>query len=218
MFLRRKFGIKSNERVLIVGRTGTGKTYLAKHLVREYKNVVALDTKGTLSIPNFVLVREPRNLHRIAKNSNVVFRTPWRWSNEEFDNFFLWCIERGETIVYIDELYRVASEHTRPNSPLGAIATQGRELGVALWAATQRPSRIPTFLMSEAEHNFVFKLRLPIDRKRLEDLMEQEEPDWSELPSDRAFYYYSIRRGLTGPYQLATRGVQDANNRQLSAV
>jgi len=199
--LSQKFEISPSQRAIFLGRTGSGKTYLASRLLMYQQNVIALDSKGTLKIPGFDLVRDPRKLASAAQRYNVVFRPPWNFSPEELDKVFVWVLRRGHTLLYIDELYAVASEYTRPNSPLGGIVTRGRELGIGLWSATQRPSRIPLWILSEAEHSFVFSLRLKNDRLRVEEALEDKIP-WQTIETGHGFWYNRLGRGGNGPYRL----------------
>lgn len=168
--------LQSNERVLITGKTGSGKTYLAHYITRELKRLVVLDGKGTLKDWNLeewskdaerrMLQGEPVRLRAIVPlgDDPVVF----------WDKVITSCYYAGNVTLYIDELYAVSPPNKKPLDSLWAVYTRGRELGVGVWSSTQRPVWIPLFALSEAEHFFMFRLQLMEDRQRIAAFMSSE--------------------------------------------
>jgi hypothetical protein len=73
--------------------------------------------------------------------------------------------------MYTDELYGVCPMGKVPDPLLTAIYTRGREFGVSAWGATQRPSWIPLFTLSECEWFFSFRLLLDKDRKKMSEMI-----------------------------------------------
>lgn len=205
--------IKPSEHVFIAGRTGSGKTFLARKYLNRYKNVVALDTKGTLVWPE-VPEEELTLVTRLAdlggvKTPKIIYRPDWQEIELEFYNeFFRWCYMRGNTIVWIDEAMSVCPNPMRIPDYYKAILTRGRELQVAAWSLTQRPSGIPQVIMSEATHFFVFDLNMPQDRAKLAEVTGAEE--LLEKPStkygDYSFWYYNVNRDRAVPARLVERG------------
>ncbi len=171
-----KIKLASNERVLIAGKTGSGKTYLAKYITRPIKRLIVLDGKGTLkdwglepwdSTTMRVLLRgEPIRARAIPPIGTDVL--------DYWEEVIVSCYRAGNVLVYIDELYAVAPPNVKPSNALWALYTRGRELGVGVWASTQRPVWIPLFALSEAEHFFVFRLQLQEDRQRMAAFMGEE--------------------------------------------
>jgi hypothetical protein len=94
----------------------------------------------------------------------------------------------------VDELMSVSPNPAVIPEYLRAIYTRGRELKVACWGLTQRPSGISQIPISEAIHYFVFDLNLKTDRKKLVEITGQ--PELMELPGDTeeyAFWYYNVK-------------------------
>jgi DNA helicase HerA-like ATPase len=163
--------IKSNERVFITGRTGSGKTYLANFMTRNYPHLTVYDEKHVINLPNAKIITSLNDL-ATSGPGRYIFRPPvtvFDKSREKLLNDFFKIIYLTKNrIVWIDEIYAI-SPHSNTIIPyLQAIVTRGRERNIGIIALTQRPAFIPSFFMSEAEHYFVFKLQLEQDRKRIQ--------------------------------------------------
>lgn len=165
--------IAPDQRVFTAGRTGSGKTYLERYLLRSANRLVACDPKGTLGrlAPEWNLEDwTDRGARQLARGDDVRLRIPapldGRWDD------YLWAVYKaGNVILYIDELYGVVPPGKRAPEPLTACYTRGRELGIGVHSCTQRPSWIPLFAMSEADWFFIFRLTVEEDRKRLASFM-----------------------------------------------
>lgn len=181
--------LASNERALIAGKTGSGKTYLARYITRPIKRLVVLDGKGTLGdwglepwgMPAIrALIRGEPMRARAIPPIGTDFLEYW-------DEVIYTAYKAGNVLIYIDEMYSVAPPNQKPSDALWALYTRGRELGVGVWASTQRPVWIPLFALSEAEHFFVFRLQLFEDRQRMAAFMGNEVT--STITDIHGFYY-----------------------------
>lgn len=205
-----RFGILSSHRVTFVGRNGSGKTVLAKLLSREFNSVCAVDFKHTLQMDGVEITSDPEKLKGLGiEYRAIIFRPPWEWEQKEINELFKWGMMRGRTLFYIDEGYSVGDAGSYPKF-LKIIAVQGRETHVALWSLFQRPYGVPRFLVSEAEHLFVYFLNDPQDRARVEEVA-QMKLDWDAINPERGgrFCFYHVKVGTErpgGPYRL--KGIQ----------
>lgn len=180
--------LQSNQRVFLAGRTGCGKTYLARQLTASLPRLVVIDSKGTLGDWN--LEAETKTAWRRLRRGEGArlriladFATPDYW-----DRLFYTLYKIGNLTVYIDELYAVNPPGVAVIPALGACYTRGRELGVGVWAATQRPAWVPLVTMSEADHYFIFRLALEEDRKRISKIIGPEV--LAPITARHGFYYY----------------------------
>lgn len=164
--------ISPSDRVLIVGKTGSGKTTLAKVFLKAYSPVVILDS-----------------LYRTADSDWPPAFTIFR-DVDQFSQYIKRTFHRGNYVVYIDELLEVA-EHDPDIFSL--LVTRGRAQGIGTWYATQRPRGIPRIALSEAEHLFVFRLALLDDRKLIYELVGQESVLRPPVDS-YGFWYYDVRK------------------------
>lgn len=165
-----------NERGIIIGSTGSGKTTLARSILAQYRYVVAIDPKQTLGsgerggghLPGYALATTPRELERSARRyERVQYRPEMAYQNpDDWERVYNWSYRRGNHFSYTDELFDVHA-WSRPPQSLRRILTSGRELGIGFLGATQRPRGIDRRLLTEAERYYVFHLRDPDDQRFL---------------------------------------------------
>ncbi len=187
--------IKSNERVFLAGKTGSGKTYLARHLLKAYKRLVVIDSKGTLT--DWGLDPWDRETkRRLKRGEDVRARVTFdivQGLEDEWNSLFAFLFEevKFNFTLYIDETYGVVDFGTRAPPGLVALYTRGREFGIGVWAATQRPLGVPLVQKSEAEHVFMFRLILRGDRMHMGEFMGEEVTE-GVIPDEHGFYYKKV--------------------------
>lgn len=155
--------IKSDERVAFVGKTGSGKTYAAGALASGLSRLVVVDPKGLL-YGEWGLQEESRAGWKDVLNGRPVrMRIPEPY-DMDYDKLLRKLMGAGPLTIYLDEVYGVM-EQSGKHLGLRALYTRGREWGLGVWAAFQRPRWIPRYCLSEAEWIFCFRLQDDDDRK-----------------------------------------------------
>ena len=201
--------IRPNERVLIAGKTGSGKTWLAHKLLAHASRLIVVDPKGNLTKwglkePNFW---DWKAFER-GKPARLRIVPPIGADPDWFEEFFARLYNYGNLTLYIDEVYGVTPPGAKPGMWLSALYTRGRERGIGVWAATQRPVWVPLFLISEADWMLIFRLNLYDDRKRIAsiagDSILETIPDphglWLyHVDMDDPVYYQSARTSVLAP-------------------
>ena len=170
-------GIRSDQRVFFVGKTGSGKTYSARALLSsaDIVRLVVVDAKGTFDPGQW-----RAELCPIAKLSDRMrddeYRLIIRPTPDEFGEVGRVLAAERDYIVYIDEMYYLfqSGAQSKMLADWQALWTRGRELKIGVWCGVQRPSRIPLFAMSEADHYFVFRLSMREDRQRIAEIIGLE--------------------------------------------
>lgn len=184
-----QLAIGPNQRVIAVGKTRSGKSVLVRTYLAGYRNVVCLDTKGDVKWPEAGRVPVYTHLKDLGQlgAGKAIFRPKLsERSPEHYDAFFRWIFERGNTILWVDEIYSICEGQEIPFY-LKALLTQGAALGIGVWICTQRPKFVPNFCFSEAEHFFVFRLNLEEDRAKVASWAGKSVMD--NPPGKHGFWY-----------------------------
>lgn len=196
--------IPPDRHVLVVGATGTGKSYLAEQYLKGYEYVVKLDTKdetserrrvglsawdGLKEGKDFTVVSHFDQLDEVD-TKKIIYVPPYEeQTRETFDRFFNWIFARENTILWIDELMSIGTVNSYPFA-LGRLYQQGRSKGVGIWACSQRPSGIPNIAPANSSYYFIFNLYLKADRKRMVDSTGMDQIN--ELPGGHNFWFYKM--------------------------
>lgn len=175
-FLSDYWDYRKGEHVTMIGRTGSGKTYLANQL---------LESTAHEELPAVVLVMKPRDSTAEALKKRAKYRKiftwpprPSVWHPRKPPGYLLWpkhsfdptednerhagifahalmdCYKRGGYIIFADELYSL-SEELDLDPELICIWTKGRSMGTGLWGATQKPTHVPLWAYNQATHLFL---------------------------------------------------------------
>lgn len=197
--------IRTDEHVFVVGTTGSGKSYFAETYLASYEYVIKLDNKdeyserqakgqsawrGLTEGVDFEHVTHLEDLPNCTCKK-IIYTPDIHEQNEEFyDEFFRFCYERGNTIVWIDELLSVASSYSLPFW-LQVIATRGRSKRCSLWCCSQRPAGVPKIIISNSTHFVVYRLPAFDDRQTL--YKNTGCAELLEMPKGQyTFWYYKV--------------------------
>lgn len=196
----------SNDRGIVIGQTGAGKTFFMRYLLKDVQRLMVLDPKGTLYGPKasggdwHLKEWDRRTAKAIRRGAGFRVRIPHHGGKDPWRAYLEAFYRGGNAMLYIDEMNGVVPPRTGvvPDE-LNAIYTRGRELGLGAWSASQRPAWIPLEVMSEAQWFVLFRVLLDEDRKRMAGLMgpqvltpiEDDFGFWVRHVSWREPRYYS---------------------------
>lgn len=196
------FKISPSDRVSIVGKTGSGKTYLARRLLSNmaleakklpfYYPVIILDNKGHMeTFRGFgKRIRRLKKLKdALVSSVPIITYTPDETEQNEkyYTGFFDFLYKLNvPMLVYVDELALVGTGNDMPES-YEKFMKQGRERMQALWAATQNPVFVAHDFFSNADHFFIFDLMLESDRNKMAAFAGSPV---KERPEDKHGYFY----------------------------
>ena len=180
-FIRRRWNYRRGQHVTGIAPTQDGKTTLFFQLLQQTARpdlpAVVLVMKPRDPVPaawtrhlGFIEVPSwpPRNRRPWEKpppgytlwppHSFIVTIDNKRMT-EEFTKAIRWAYQRGNCIVFADEVYGLLAELDDLDDDLIALWSRGGGMGTGLWAATQRPAGsaghgIPGFMYSNTQHLF----------------------------------------------------------------
>lgn len=194
-----------NDRALVVGRTGSGKTFLARYLIEDARKPysVVYDAKNSESIEKWATTGKQKifeSFDRLqqAEERRLIYRPNLFEAADRIaqERFFEWVYERQHTRLLVDEAYAVLGG-TNPSFYFQACLSRGRERGISTIIAAQRPHRIPLLTLTEAEHLYIFSLRGGSDKARMCELTDDELSldDFADL-GEHEFFYFNVLKGL----------------------
>lgn len=161
--------IRTDSRVGVFGKTGSGKTVFVKNILYPmYPKKVFHDIKlDNGNIPHTFLAKTPAQLKEaISKGHNSILYQPLDIDPSDFNKVCEIIFNTGNICLFVDEAAEICgSSQIEPWHR--KIMTRGRSRGVGIVNCSQRPRMIHNSLISEAEHFFIFRLFLSTDRDKL---------------------------------------------------
>ncbi len=209
-----------SQRVTIVGRTGSGKTYkgawLLSHAHFDKQPYVIVDYKGDALLNSVERIREIGVHEALPKQPGLYIVHPTIHDHDSTEDW-LWRVWKREKIgLYFDEAYMLPNSGYTRRGALQAILTQGRSKQIPVISLVQRPSQISLFVMSEADFYSVFHLQRWQDQKTMSDLLggaavmehraENEfHSKWFDVGKNRVFNMMPVPDGDTIADAINTR-------------
>lgn len=154
---------------LIFGPTGSGKTYLADQVIKEYPRVLIADAAfgefdsmeftdsvGLINYLDQIKAFPNERVSRGGKPSNVPFRVSYTPMPNERDWFFELALELGTCLLVLEEADRF--EDTLEYPRYSETIIRGRHDGVSILAMGLRPSFLPKDLRTDVTRIYCFGL------------------------------------------------------------
>ena len=189
-----------SQRHLIIGRTGSGKTQFATHMlslrrwdrmpwvIANFKDDELLNSLPGVTELDSLTLPPPK---KMRSGLWMVRPDIDDWDGMEALMSDMW--RRTHIGLYIDEALPLAS----PRHPaLRRILTQGRSRRVPVIAGSQRPVDLDRYLFSESEFMSVMDLTDDRESERIRD-MTGVQLDMSRLPQYHSYYLDRLGKRLT---------------------
>lgn len=187
----------SNERIAVIGRTGSGKTQAAvwQLSLRDFdtKPWIIFNSKGDKLIDDIPGTVEMDIKGDIPKKPGIYIIRPLPDEKEETDNFLYKCWKKENVGIYIDEGYNLTGLKF-----FRACLTQGRSKNIPMIVLAQRPSWIDRFVWSESDFFQAFSVNLKDDAQVLASMVPGYDrvrlpPFWSFWHDVKAGASFKLR-------------------------
>lgn len=170
------FDLDAGERIAICGKTGTGKSTLARRILAasDYRWLIFNPKRGKTydrlpDLTTLTRINERAIRKGLRDKQYVLLNFGAEWDHADMDELMAWTIEEYENVgIAVDEAYTMHSGG-RAGPGLMGLITRGRELRQSAIFCTQRPSWCTAFIFSEADYIAEFRLNRAADLKVMAD-------------------------------------------------
>jgi len=160
--------------ILIFGKRGSGKSYLANKIIAHEKRLLIFDT---LSEYTNGIVFEDREKFLMFWGAH--YRLPYRLiyrplqPDQEIEEIAALVYAIGDITFLVEEIDCYCTSYQITES-FAHIIQRGRHNNITLIGVTQRPYGIHRLLTSQAKEIYIFSTNEPRDREYLRTLLGQE--------------------------------------------
>ena len=185
--------------ILIFGKRGSGKSYLAKKKIEIEPRLVIFDT---MSEYENGVVFNAEKYHEFLEFWKKVYRGRFRLIYRplvpaaEIERICEAVYTIGNCCFLVEEIDCYCSAY-QISDTFAAIIQRGRHKNIKLIGITQRPFGIHRLLTSQAKEIYIFNTNEPRDREYLRNLLGQEiEPKLDALKQYEYVHWQDGKEGL----------------------
>jgi hypothetical protein len=224
--------IAGNKRIILNGKTRTGKSTMARYLLNLKANegwwIVIIDPKrdwmsreengrryrvpyGELSKDFKGSVERPIYSDHFDPQVKVMIYEPTNW-DANLDAIVDATMAHGYVIVYLDEVRQLGSSSKAP-AKMVILYTQGAASNVGCWGGNQRPVGIPEDMKSQAEIWIVFYINKQEDKQKIASYLPYNDSTRWFVGNDLPYYcflYYDDQ--MSGPIILPPLQLKGASS------
>jgi len=178
--------IAYEEKILIVGASGSGKTYLANTLMKSLNNISVwvYDPNYQFHSSRAMVFHDLDELLKVydsAKRGHYILQ-PYDGTEHTFRRFNAEAFKRGNLVLIEDEIHNHLNKMTVLKE-FNQVILSGRPRGISVISISSRPASCPNHILSNSKHVFAFKLNLESDVKFLEGFLGEDV--WILMPKDK---------------------------------
>lgn len=174
-----ELSLSYNNRLLFVGKTRTGKSVLARELIKPFAKkhkelqVITIDPKHELTVfGDGETIDTPKLVKEYNNKVKYQVIQAYHW-NSALDDMVDKIMKRGHAIVNLMEMGGIATATSVPDG-ITRLWTQGAGKGIGAWAQIQFPKRNPGVIKSQSEFIFLFRLNPLSDRQEMLNYIPDE--------------------------------------------
>ena len=174
------------EKITIVGASGSGKSYLANVIMKSLNGVAVwvFDPNFQFHSSRAMVFNDLNELLKVydgAKRGHYILQ-PHDNSENTFRRFNSEAFKRGNVVIIEDEIHNFCSKQ-KVIKEFNQVILSGRPRGISVISISSRPASCPNHVLSNSKHVFAFPLRLESDLKFLEGYLGSDV--WILMPKDK---------------------------------
>ena len=178
--------IAYEEKIVIVGASGSGKTYLANQIMKGLNgiSVWVFDPNYQFHSSRAMVFHDLSEMLKVydsAKRGHYILQ-PHDSSEHTFRRFNAEAFKRGNLVLIEDEIHNWLTKQ-KVLKEFNQVILSGRPRGISVISISSRPASCPNHILSNVKHVFAFKLNLESDVKFLEGYLGNDV--WILLPPDK---------------------------------
>lgn len=187
---------KADDCILIMGRRGCGKSYLAQRLQKIWPRRVILDTLADYNEGEIVrsfseFCEKMQELKKSAANKFTVvykFNPESELTDAEFNEILRVCYYFSGLQIVIEEIHNFASPHRLPKWLRNCLLT-GRHQNISIMVSTQRPGELNKTILSQSTHIFCGQITEGNDLDYLKKFLKNYAEKLISIPARRFLYF-----------------------------
>jgi len=178
--------IAYEEKIVIVGASGSGKTYLANQIMKGLNGITVwvFDPNYQFHSSRAMVFNDLDEMLKVydsAKRGHYILQ-PHDSSEYTFRRFNEEAFKRGNITLIEDEIHNWLSKQ-KVLKEFNQVILSGRPRGISVISISSRPASCPNHILSNVKHVFAFKLNLESDVKFLEGYLGNDV--WILMPPDK---------------------------------
>mgnify|MGYP000111933369 CR=1 FL=1 len=175
-----------DEKIVIVGASGSGKTYLANEIMKGLNgiSVWVFDPNYQFHSSRAMVFHDLSEMLKVydsAKRGHYILQ-PHQNDENTFRRFCSEGFKRGNLVLIMDEAHSFLTKQKQLKE-FNNIILSGRPRGISCVTLSSRPASLPNNVLTNAKHVFAFKLNLESDVKFLEGYLGDDV--WILMPPDK---------------------------------
>ena len=175
-----------DEKIVIVGASGSGKTYLANQIMKGLNGITVwvFDPNYQFHSSRAMVFNDLSEMLKVydsAKRGHYILQ-PHQNDENTFRRFCSEAFKRGNLVLIMDEIHNWLTKQ-RVLKEFNQVILSGRPRGISCVSISSRPASCPNHILSNAKHVFAFKLNLESDVKFLEGYLGNDV--WILMPPDK---------------------------------
>ena len=204
LFVSADYDWPDDNRILILGQTGSGKSWLARKLLNvKYCRlpILVYQSKPKVGVLDRLAAARAKTVSRairqLADGEPLVILKPdpiealERSTTEELCERVLYL--EGDLLLYIDEIAAFTSFRPLPAPNFAALLTQGRELGKGVMMAAQEPAYLPRVVYAESQVIIRMYVHGEVNLKAVRDKLPRALAETPLPPGQHSFVLWDSR-------------------------